>query len=39
MVETAMAELISKIKPLLESWSPGNQSECIDAIIAAWSTN
>ena len=39
MVETAMAELVSKIKPLLEKWSPGNQTECIDDIIKAWATN
>ena len=39
MVLPSMAALVSQIKPLLEKWSPGNQTECIDAIIAAWATN
>ena len=39
MVDTSMGELVAKIKILLESWSPGNQVECIDAMIAAWKKN
>ena len=34
-----MQKLVNTIKPLLESWSPGNQSDCIDAVIKAWAEN
>ena len=39
MVEAVMTELVGQIKTFLEKWSPGNQVECIDLMIATWAAN
>ena len=39
MVETAMDDLVVQLKPLIKSWSPSDQVECVDKIINGWVKN
>ena len=39
MVESAMANLVSQLKISLKKWSPSDQVEAVDLIIASWTSN
>ena len=39
MVDTSMADLVGKLKPLINQWAPSDQVECVDLCIAYWSAN
>ena len=39
MVDSAMANLISQLKPLVASWGTSDQVQCVDLCIATWAAN